>query len=110
MTAVAAYLRDRIDNHGAGCRSFGLDREVLPKELSGSVELAALLAVVERTVTDPTLIPDVNWSPELLEWWRDRLGRMAAALRAIAQDTEAGAAADGEENVHGTDLSGRDNQ
>jgi hypothetical protein len=64
MAAVAAYLRRAIDHGGAGCRAFGMDREFLPDELAGPAESAALLAVIERTVADPTLVPDVNWSPD----------------------------------------------
>ena len=81
MAAVVAYLRERLVNGGAGCRAFGMDREFLPDELAGPEESAALLAVVERTVADPTLVPDVNWSPELLSWWRGQLSRMAESLR-----------------------------
>lgn len=94
MAAVSAYLRRAIDHDGAGCRSFGMDHEFLPDELAGPPELAALLSVVERTVADPTLVPDVNWSPELVAWWRGQLARMAEALRVGAQDPEPGAAPD----------------
>ena len=76
---IAAYLRRAINHGGAGARAFGMDREFLPDELAGPAESAALLAVVEQTVADPTLVPDVNWSPELLEWWRGQLARMAEA-------------------------------
>jgi hypothetical protein len=95
MAAVAAYLRRAIDHGGAGARSFGMDREFLPDELGGPAESAALLAVIERTVSDPTLVPDVNWSPELLVSWRERLTRIADALRVARQAAEPGAAADG---------------
>jgi hypothetical protein len=94
MAVVAAYLRERLDRGGAGCRAFGMDREFLPDELTGPAETAALLAVVERTVADPTLVPDVNWSPELLEWWRGQLARMAEALRAVSANAESGGTVD----------------
>ncbi len=95
MAGVAAYLRRAIDHSGAGARAFGMDREFLPDELAGLAESAALLAVVERTVADPTLIPDVDWSPEGVESWRERFARMAEALRVGASDAEPSAAADG---------------
>jgi hypothetical protein len=82
MTTVAAYLRARLDHAGVGVRSFGMDRDYMPDELAGPAESAALLAIIERTAHDPTLVPDVNWSPELVVWWRERLSRMAEALRA----------------------------
>jgi hypothetical protein len=63
-----------------------MDFEFLPNELAAPAELAALLAVVERTVADPTLIPDVDWSLELVESWRERLARIAEALRAVASE------------------------
>lgn len=88
MAAVATNLRRAIDHSGAGARAFGMDREFLPDELAGPAERAALLAVVERTVADPTLIPDVGWSPEGVESWRERLTCMAAALRAVGADAE----------------------
>lgn len=92
MAAVAAYLQRALDHEGAGARAFGMDREFRPDELAGSAASAALLAVVEQTVADPTLVPDVNWSPELLEWWRGQLARLAEALRVGTQDAEPGAA------------------
>ena len=96
MAAVAACLRERLANYGDGCRSFGMDPEFLPDELAGPNESAALLAVVERTVADPTLVPEVNWSPELLAWWRRQLARMAEALRDSRVDqAEPGATAQG---------------
>ena len=83
MVAVAAYLRRQVECGGDGCRSFGMDYEFLPDEIAGPTETAALLAVVERTVADPQLIPDVNWSPELLAWWREQLFRLAKALEGV---------------------------
>ena len=91
MAVVAAYLRRSLDREGPGTRAFGMDRELLPDELTRPAELAALRAVVERTAADPTLVPDVNWSPEVLASWRERLTRMVQALRAVAgQPTEPG--------------------
>lgn len=87
MTALAAYLRRSLDHEGAGCRAFGMDRESLPDELAGPAEAAALLAVVEQTAADPTLVPDINWSPELMSWWREQLTRMAQALRGMDDRT-----------------------
>lgn len=81
MAVLAAYLRRALDHGGAGARAFGMDREFLPDELVGARETAALLEVVEQTAADPTLVPDVNWSPELLAWWGEQLNRMAQALR-----------------------------
>lgn len=81
MVAVAAYLRRSLEGEGAGCRAFGMDREYLPEGLSGPAEIAALLAVAEQTAADPTLIPDIPWSPDLSAWWRDRLSLMVLALR-----------------------------
>jgi hypothetical protein len=86
MTALAAYLRKQLDHGGAGARAFGMDREFLPDELAGQAESTALLAVVEQTVQDPTLIQDVNWTPDLMESWRGRLSQMAAALRSGTSD------------------------
>ena len=84
MAAVAAFLRRTLDGSGVGCMAFGMDRAELPAELAGPAELAALLAVAEQTAADPTLIPDVNWSPELLDFWRELLARMVWALRESA--------------------------
>ena len=95
MAAVADNLRRAIDHGGAGARAFGMDREFLPDEFDGQAEATALLAVVEQTVADPTLVPDVNWSPELLEWWRGQLARMAEALRAGSPDAAPGTSIDG---------------
>lgn len=83
MLAVATYLRRQVECGGDGCRSFGMDYEFLPDEMAGFTEAAALPAVVERTVADPRLIPDVNWSLELLAWWRGQLFRMAKALEVV---------------------------
>jgi hypothetical protein len=82
MTELAAYLRRSLDRGGPGGRAFGMDREFLPDELAGPAELAAVLAVVERTAEDPTLVDDVNWSPEAIASWRERLALMVGALRA----------------------------
>ena len=84
MGTLASYLRRAIDHRGPGDRAFGMDREYLPDELAGPAELAALIVVVGRTATDPTLVSDVNWSPELLASWRERLGRLVEALRVVA--------------------------
>ena len=97
MAAVAAFLRRTLDGSGVGCMAFGMDRAELPAELAGPAELAALLAVAEQTAADPTLIPDVNWSPELLDFWRKLLARMVRALRESASSSaEPSATADGE--------------
>ena len=85
MATLAAYLRRSLNHAGAGARAFGMDREFLPDELAGPRETAALLAVVEQTAADPTLVPDVNWSPELLAWWGEQLKRMAQALTARSE-------------------------
>jgi hypothetical protein len=88
MAALTAYLRRSLDHGGAGGRAFGMDREFLPDELAGPQETAALLEVVEQTAADPTLVPDVNWSPKLLAWWGDQLKRMAQALRARGEHSD----------------------
>lgn len=88
MAEVAACLRNRLDREGAGCRAFGMDWQVLPDELARPAEASALLTLIERTVSDPTLIPDVKWSPGLIMWWRGLLARMAAALRAAGVRTD----------------------
>jgi hypothetical protein len=93
MAALADYLRRTVDGSGVGCMAFGMDWEELPAELSGPDELAALLAVAERTAADPMLVPDIQWSPELLAWWRGVLARMVGALReSVGGHAEPGAA------------------
>ena len=84
MAALADYLRQTLDGSGVGFMAFGLDREFLPAALAGPAESAALLAVAEQTAADPTLIPDVAWSPELLDWWHGKLARMVRALQVSA--------------------------
>ena len=84
MAAVAVYLRRTLDGSAVGCMAFGMDWEELPVELAGPDEVAALLTVAERTAADPTLVPDVVWSPELLDWWRVKLARLLQALRVSA--------------------------
>lgn len=81
MANLAAHLHRIVNSSGVGCMAFGMDRQYLPDELTGPAELTALLTVAERTARDPTLIPDVNWSPELLEMWRGKLARIVRALR-----------------------------
>ena len=84
MAALAGYLRQTLDGSGVGCMAFGMDREELPVELAGPDEVAALLSVAEQTAADPMLIPDVAWSPEVLDWWRGKLARLLQALRQSA--------------------------
>lgn len=82
MGTLAAYLRQLIDHSGPGARSFGMNRELLPDELSSPPESAALLKVVEETAADPTLVSGVNWSCELVADWQERLIQMTETLRA----------------------------
>ena len=79
MAALAIHLRQCLDGSGVRCMAFGTDRESLPAELAGPAEAAALLTVLERTAADPTVIPDVAWSPELLDWWRGKLARQGGS-------------------------------
>jgi hypothetical protein len=53
----------------------------MPDGLSGPAEIAALRSVIDQTAEDPTLIPDVNWSPALNDSWRERLVRMSETIR-----------------------------
>jgi hypothetical protein len=82
MAALAAFLRHALDASGPGSRAFGMDRDVFPDELAGAAGVAALLELIDRTVADPSRVPDVTWTPDLVESWAGRLGCMAAAVRA----------------------------
>jgi hypothetical protein len=58
-------------------------QESLPEALADPVCWRAFTEVIEATVQDVTQIPDVNWDPELFEYWRMRLDKIHIAAKRI---------------------------
>ena len=82
---------ERSANAGNGCCSFGIDFEVLPEALRGTVEVQCLAQVLDAIVGDlqkqrPQFFEDdVNWDPELQKSWLARVEKLRDAARRNVQ-------------------------